>query len=154
MTKYFFLVAILFASVVSCQMTDSKPPEKKSCGKDSTDVNPNGSSELSFLMRSMHDYLVVVKTDVMMKKLRPEFPQEFLAIYTATPTDSFTKNEHFNELADAYVHAFNIFRSSTEKDVVENYNNIISACISCHRQHCPGPIMKIKKLLITETVVK
>ncbi len=116
-------------------------------------MNPNGSSELSLLMRKMYDHAAAARKNVLAKKLGNNFPKEFLSIYTAKPTDSTTKNPSFDPFATGYLQSLNEFKGSTQADLVENYNNLVNACISCHSQHCPGPVSKMKKLLI-ETAQK
>lgn len=152
MTKPFFIFAFIFLVVASNWFYSNKPAETKCSASDSTDINPNGSSELSKLMRKMYDHAAGERQLVLAKKMPDVFPQEFLNIHTATPTDSLTKNEHFDKLADMYLLSLTNFNSSAENNLVVNYNNVVSACITCHNEHCPGPIVKIKKLLIAEAV--
>jgi hypothetical protein len=144
---------LIFSTVILCsQLTQSVPACLPAMVSDTTDVNPNGSSELSILMRKMYDHAAAARVQVTSGKLLNTFPREFLSIYTAAPTDSFTKNNTFNPFADAYLLSLNQLTSSGKENLVENYNGLVTACITCHSQHCPGPVPKMKKLLIPEVV--
>ena len=150
MNKLFIIASVFLLMVLSSQLTESEPASISIC-KDSVDVNPNGSSELSILMRKMYDHAAAARKDVKAKKIKRTYPAEFAKIYTATPTDSLTKNEHFNTFADIYMRSLKSFKSSDAGNLVDNYNGIVSACVACHSQHCPGPLFKIKLLMITES---
>src|SRR4029077_19318991 len=100
-------------------------PSSIAISKDSVDVNPNGSSELSLLMRKMYDHAAAARKDVKAKKIKRTYPAEFAKIYTATPTDSLTKNEHYNTFADLYIQSLKNFKSSTTGNLVDNYNGIV-----------------------------
>ncbi len=145
-------IIFIFSVVVLSSAFSMREPSGNALCKDSLDVNPNGSSELSLLMRKMYDHAAEVRKGALEKKVQQDFPNEFLSIYTAKPTDVLTKNASFDPFADGYLYALNNYRSSTGDNVVLNYNNLVTSCINCHTQHCPGPISKIKKLLITEPV--
>jgi hypothetical protein len=150
MNKLFIIVPVFLLIVLTSQLSESESLST-AIVKDSVDVNPNGSSELSILMRKMYDHAAAARKDVKAKKIRRTFPAEFSKIYTATPTDSLTKNEHFNTFADIYLKSLNSFKASNATNLVDNYNGIVSACVACHSQHCPGPLFKIKLLMISKT---
>jgi len=149
MTKLIVTSCIVLLVMLSAELTVSEPLQAVQC-KTPTDMNPNGSSELSLMMRRMYDHAAAARVDVMAKKIKRTFPKEFLNIYTATPTDSTTKNASFNPFADGYLAALNKFTASVPGDLVFNYNNLVTSCINCHSQHCPGPVSKIRKLLIRQ----
>jgi hypothetical protein len=150
MNKLLFLFPVFLIVFLSSQLIQSEPVFIVAV-KDSTDINPNGSSELSKLMRRMYDHAAAARKDVKAQKIKRTYPAEFSKIYTATPTDSLTKNEHFNAFADLYIESLNKFKASTTVNLTDNYNSIVSACVACHTQHCPGPLFKIKLLTISES---
>src|SRR5436853_81161 len=143
MNKLFIIIPVFLLVVLSSRYTESEPVSLPVC-KDSVDVNPNGSSELSLLMRKMYDHAAAARKDVKAKKIKRTYPTEFFKIYTAKPTDSETKNEHFNTFANIYIQALKSFKTSNADNLTDNYNGIVSACVACHSQHCPGPLFKIK----------
>lgn len=111
-------------------------------------VNPNGDSELAVLMREMMSSASNLREMVKQGKLPEKFPEEFLKIHTAKPTDSDTKKASFEGFADNYISNLHALYASPQEDLGKNYNAVINACASCHSQHCPGPLKAINKLKI------
>ncbi len=132
----------------ACQLVDGDASKKYTAGTDTTDLNPNGSSELSFLMREMYNHALSSRNLALEEKKNEEFPEAFNKIHTAVPTDRFTKNEHFDSFADVYLNSVKSYAATDEANLKLNYNNMVSSCLACHASHCPGPIPKIKKLLL------
>ncbi|MBS1764729.1 MAG: hypothetical protein JSS90_07180 [Bacteroidetes bacterium] len=116
---------------------------------DTTDINPNKSSELSLLMRKMYDHAAEARKAIASDKT-VSYPKTFLNINTAVPTDDHTKNEYFETFADLYLQSLDTYEKSGAENRVKSYNNIVNACLACHSSHCPGPVPKIKKLIITD----
>lgn len=78
--------------------------EAKVCKNDSAPVNPNGDSELSVLMRKMMVNAKALRASVVKDEVPTSvFPEEFLTIHTAKPTDSDTKKESFEGFAKSYL---------------------------------------------------
>lgn len=152
--KFLFLsLAALIVFTIQC----SSPEEKKSseASVDSTSckkkpVNPNGDSELALLMRDMKKLCDTLKEQVLAGELKGSFPERFLKIHTATPTDADTKHESFDSYARNYIYSMQELYKSPKPDLKKKYNATIDACLSCHSDHCPGPIPTIGKLKITE----
>lgn len=111
------------------------------------DNNPNGSSELSLLMRSMEKQLSDAKAAVLQGTYKGVYPSSFDKIYTAKPTDANTKTENFDVFAGVYINADKAF---TANPSIDTYNNVVNTCLACHSQHCPGPVGRIKKLKIVQ----
>lgn len=141
------LSIVLYLSSWQCVEGDPGP---KALAKtsDTTDLNPNGSSELSRLMREMLDHASAARKLAIENRKNSVYPVSFDNIYSAEPTDKYTKNEFFDSFADAYLKAVKNYSSSGDENIKENYNNIVNSCLACHSTHCPGPIVKIKKLLL------
>lgn len=118
-----------------------------SCSKS---LNPNGDSELAVLMREMMSSSQNLKEMVRQGNLPEKFPEAFMKIHTAKPTDSDTKKESFDAFATNYISNLQALYASPKEDLTKNYNAVITACVSCHQQHCPGPIKAINKLKIGE----
>lgn len=112
------------------------------------DVNPNGSSELSLLMRKMEKQLVDARADVIKGTYKGTYPKEFDKLKTAQPTDSSTKTENFDIFADMYTSSVKLFVAA-KTNQVQAYDNVVNSCLACHSQHCPGPVGRIRKLKIT-----
>jgi cytochrome c556 len=144
------LMFVLF--VANCtNNTDKKMAEQAkadslaNCVKE---VNPNGDSELSVLMREMMSSASNMREMVKKGDLPAKFPEEFLKIHTAKPTDSETKKASFEGFAENYISNLQVLYNSPKEDLTKNYNAVVNACASCHSQHCPGPLKAINKLKI------
>lgn len=145
-TLIIFLLISLYLG--SWQIVDGGPAEHSIAISDSSDLNPNGSSELSLLMRDMYDHAFAARKLTLEEKKDEVIPDKFKKIHTATPTDSETKNSFYETFADVYLNAVKTYSSSANADIKTNYNNLVNTCLACHSTHCPGPIPKIRKLLI------
>jgi cytochrome c556 len=144
----FLLVAVLGLSQCSNSEKQSgkNTAEGSSCAK--KPLNPNGDSELALLMRNMMNSSQSLKEKIKQGTLPEKFPEEFLKIHTAQPTDSQTKKESFDGFATNYISNLEILYHSPKEELTKNYNAVISSCVSCHSEHCPGPINAINKLKI------
>lgn len=142
----------LSAGLVQCS---GNKTEEKSMAKDSSSsctkpVNPNGDSELALLMRNMLQSAKSMKELVKEGKMPEKFPEEFLKIHTAKPTDSETKKASFDGFASNYINNLQTFYASPKEELTKNYNAVVNACVSCHLEHCPGPLTAINKLKIEQ----
>ena len=140
-----FVCIVLF--LVQCKQSGDKKEAAEKCTS-SKPVNPNGDSELSLLMRNMVHSSESLKELIKQGKLPDKFPEEFLKIHTAKPTDSNTKKASFDGFANNYINNLQALFKSPKQELTANYNAVISACVSCHTEHCPGPLKAIKKLSI------
>ncbi len=111
-------------------------------------VNPNGDSELSVLMRTMLHSSESMKELIKKGDLPKEFPEAFLKIHSAKPTDSETKKASFDGFANNYIDNLHALYNSPKADLTKHYNALITACANCHTDHCPGPLKAINKLKI------
>jgi hypothetical protein len=139
----FIVFCILSFGSNTCFLPLSLPVAKA----DTTDINPNGSSELSLLMREMYNHLAEARKGLEIKK-QVSYPKSFLTLTTAQATDEHTKNEYYNTFADLYLQSLENYSKSTNENRAKNYNSMVNACLACHSSHCPGPVPKIKKLLL------
>ncbi|MGE0637126.1 MAG: hypothetical protein AB7G44_11790 [Bacteroidia bacterium] len=133
-----FLAVSVSLVLFQCKNSSDKP------------LNPNGDSELALLMRMMNDSTASVKELVEQGKLPEKFPEAFLKIHTAKPTDPTVKTEEFETFADSYVEGLKQLYQSSPSELQTNYNSLVQRCINCHQSVCPGPIKAIKKLKIEE----
>lgn len=123
--------------------------ETKVCKNDSAPINPNGDSELSLLMRKMLANAKTLKESTIKEEIPTSvFPEEFLSIHTAKPTDSETKKESFDGFAKNYINSLRKMYSGSKTELKNNFNTVVMACVSCHNDHCPGPLSAIYKLEI------
>jgi cytochrome c556 len=150
-TRILSLLFIVLVALIRCTGTEQKnadtsdQKDSASCAKP---LNPNGDSELSVLMREMLHSSESLKEMIKKGEVPRTFPQEFLKIHTAAPTDAETKKASFEGYASAYVMSLQELYKSPKDDLGKNYNAVISSCVSCHQEHCPGPLKAINKLKI------
>ncbi len=151
----FFVSGILFLFVFFANCSYSAKQEEKAvadsanCEKPKP-LNPNGDSELALLMRKMMHASESMKEMVLQGNVPKEFPEEFMNIHTAKPTDSETKKASFDGFAGSYISNVKTFVNSPKEELTKNYNAMITACVNCHSEHCPGPLKAINKLKISE----
>lgn len=144
-----FLIVVLMADCSGDQNKNkTEATQKDSVASCKKPLNPNGDSELALLMRDMMSSASNLREMVKQGNLPKEFPEAFLKIHTAKPTDSDTKKASFNAFADNYISNLHLLYNSPKEDLTKNYNAVVNACASCHSQHCPGPLKAINKLKI------
>lgn len=114
---------------------------------DTSQRNPNGSSELALLMREMQSYTHRAKAHLNTDTVPETYPQAFDKLHSATVTPGISKNEFFNTFADVYLKSVKDYSGSSAGNRTETYNAMVSACLSCHAEHCPGPVPVIKKMM-------
>jgi hypothetical protein len=115
---------------------------------DTTVNNPNGSSELALLMRDMQKYTNEARIAVQENKAPAPYPKSFDKIRTAKATPGTHKNEYYDSFSDLYINSVKSYVASPPADRITAYNNMVSGCMACHSQHCPGPMPVIKKMIL------
>ena len=106
-------------------------------------------SEMSLHMRDMYNVNEEIKSIILSGELPEEFPIGFLKFQEAKLSDFKQRSESFEAYASLFIEKQKfIFDSISEIPLEQRYNDAISLCISGHNSECPGPIPRIKKLLI------
>lgn len=106
-------------------------------------------SEMALLMQEMYTINERIKQDILEGKTPEKFPEEFLKIHTAELSEFKARNETFETFSKMFLEKEqDVFKSLSNDDAKEHYNQAINLCISCHQTECTGPIPRIKKLLI------
>lgn len=148
MRKFLPLVLISLIAFVSCN--NNAPKEKKDsvAACKTGDLNPNGDSELSLLMRELAAFSDSVKQDLLNNREPRPHPENLTTILTARKTDENIDRSVYDPLARTYITGVTYFYASKPEDRVENYNSMVNNCIACHQSFCGGPIKRIQKLLI------
>lgn len=150
-----FLSAICFVLIFAKCGESSKTEKENSAQNDiatckKKPVNPNGDSELALLMREMLLSANNMKALIVAGNFSEKFPDIFLKIHTAKPTDADTKHESYDAFATNYIDNLQLLCKSPKTETVKNYNAVINSCLNCHNEHCPGPIKTIEKLFIKQ----
>lgn len=103
---------------------------------------PNHSSELAIAMRAMDDELVSL-----LARHAEEYAWDGAALTPMDltqlmPTDSSMLVEGYTAFAMAFGKHIEAFNAAPGPDT---YSDVVSGCLSCHMQACPGPIERINK---------
>lgn len=119
-----------------------------SCSEEKKQLNPNGDSELALLMREMFEDGERVRAQV--SNGQPVSIQvDFEKILTAKATDpAKMQGPDFPHFATAYVEAMKALKDSPAAEAPERYRAMVATCMNCHENSCPGPMVRIKKLMI------
>lgn len=149
MKKWLLLLPVIgFLAIASCSEENEDAVQTQE--EKPVDTNPNGSSELALLMRQMFDEGMEMKEAVMEGK-RVESNLPYHNIITATPTEErFKSDPDFPVFAEAYIEAMQNLEEASPEEARLHYSTMITTCMSCHQDMCPGPIVKIEKLYLEE----
>jgi len=108
---------------------------------------PNNDSELTLLMREMFDYYENLKLDIEKGEI-PEKIREFKEIHGAVATEpSKSESPLYKAMSTAYLESAKRLQDSNA-DMPKVFNFMVDNCMNCHKQMCPGPMVKIKKLYL------
>lgn len=129
----------LFFSILSFVYILSCSDVKKSQSND---------SEMTLLMREMYDEGMKIKKQIL-KGEKPEVSIRVQEMRTAKSTDpEVAKSEMFNIFAKSYLAATEALASAEPENVETAYGIMVMSCMNCHKQLCPGPMVKIQKLYL------
>lgn len=141
--KRSFSVLVIFFSILAC----NEVRDARNFRSPDEIVNPNGDSELALVMREIHFEAnrigreIEEGEEVDLEKLKTLAAQ----LSTAEPTDPNETDENYYLFANKLEQKVEALESD---EIVVKYNEFVNTCIACHRNTCPGPIGKIRKLRI------
>ena len=112
------------------------------------DVAP--PSELALLMRHMAIHADSVKKGLARgDKELPPFPDGVKTMLTTTPTQGMHIDPiTFPTFGKDYQDKVAALYKAARKDRTMAYNALVQSCANCHGTHCPGPLMRIKKMYV------
>lgn len=142
MKKNLIAIGLIAIAFISC----NNEPNKDSC---SNDVNPNGSSELSLIMRKMAAHLADNRDAIKAGKGIIEAPKEIDNLLTAKKTDESIDKTIFDGYAKLYQQRIiELAETANAPDSIKikAHNNLVSTCRDCHSNFCPGPMKVINQL--------
>lgn len=120
--------------------------DEKTCA--TQPLNPNGDSELAVLMRQMFDEGVRVKEQIQNGQA-VDVQVDFEKILTAKATDpEKMQTAEFPGFATAYVEAMRALKAAKPEEAEALYSTMVTTCMNCHHNTCPGPVVRIKKLIL------
>ena len=108
---------------------------------------------LANLMLRMHGDALVWKGAIELGEFSAEFPVDYNGIYTLEATDSSVRTDVFEEKAGRYLQSVEaLCLESNTPQHLEKFNLMIVSCVDCHQIFCQGPIVKIEKLYLEESL--
>jgi hypothetical protein len=148
MKKSFFLLTFLSVFIIFNACKNEKQEEKVETSSNTNSLNPNGDSELAILMRTMHDFSKQAKTALENGAEIPTYPAQLKNMNQAKPTEGMIDNPIvFQGFSSHYLSVLDsIYLDGVSQKL--QYNQMVTACITCHNEYCQGPIPAIKKLYI------
>ena len=108
---------------------------------------------LANLMLRMHGDALAWKGAIELGEFSAKFPVDYYGIFTVEATDSSIRTDIFAEKANRYlqsVEALCLVSEPTQH--LEKFNLMIVSCLDCHQIFCQGPIDKIKKMYLDESL--
>lgn len=118
------------------------------CSKEG-DLNPNGSSELSIIMRKMAAHLAENRDALKAGKGIVAAPKEIDNLLTAKKTDEEIDKTIYDGYAKLYqqrIIELNETVDASDSLKIKAHNNLVSTCRDCHSNFCPGPMVVINQL--------
>ncbi|MCE2815871.1 MAG: hypothetical protein LW601_01650 [Cryomorphaceae bacterium] len=150
MSKIAVAAGLLAAVLVACQQQESAPKR-----------NPRVAepSELAATMRTMTADMEELQAKAQAGTLTLADVESLRAahepIKTATPTKPEEIKESYPGFAEAYLAnldaLYDALKNQADREAqIEAFNAVIATCESCHQQHCPGPLERIRGIKVAE----
>lgn len=102
---------------------------------------------MALMMRAIYDQSKTMRADLDSGKALDSSFYRFLEFHQLEPTDSTVLVEVFYEHNEKFKAAYEALLRSSDKPA---YNAMLTACVNCHEDFCPGPIKRINKLRFAE----
>ena len=135
------LFLVVFLASIGCQSDGSGNGRA---------VNPNGDSELALLMREMFDDGMRTKAQILNGEL-PEIRSNYKHMFNAEATEpDKVASIDYELFGKAYEATVRNLLEADEAHRADAYQTMVGACLNCHQAMCPGPMVKIKKMYLSE----
>jgi hypothetical protein len=87
----------------------------------------------------------------LLKGEKPEINYDCARLHTAKATEpEKVATPLYTGYANAFEASVRTFDQEFNADRVGTYHNMVNACMNCHQEICPGPMVKIKKMYLSE----
>jgi septation ring formation regulator EzrA len=109
-------------------------------------LQQNDAKSMIQVMYQMEREAKALRKLIMEKQIVPARVDSIMDMRYSTPTDPDEITEGFRIMAEENLkRRAMIFTAGNAKSV---FNKYVKSCITCHQQHCPGPIRRISNLYI------
>ncbi|MDQ3100642.1 MAG: hypothetical protein M3R08_04590 [Bacteroidota bacterium] len=106
-------------------------------------------SELALLMRLMAVHADSVKAAIQKGNDLPPYPKDISTLFTATPTEGMHIDPiTYPTFGNDYIAKVDMLYAGSMQERSKLYNGLVQGCANCHTTHCPGPMMRIKKMYV------
>lgn len=106
-------------------------------------------SELALLMRTLAVHADSVKATLGKDGSLPPYPSVAANLNTAIPTEGMHIDPiTYPTFANDYLNKLDLLYKAKKKERASAYNALVLGCANCHTTHCPGPMMRIKKMYV------
>jgi cytochrome c553 len=144
------LLPVAVAAIVGCfaAQGELRPSPSPLATPGSQDLKP--ASELALLMRAMSVHADSVKAALRRGDRRlPPAPAGIDRLMDATPTDGMHIDPiTFPTFGKDYQDKVDALYKAARKDRTQAYNALVQSCANCHGSHCPGPLMRIRRMYL------
>lgn len=111
--------------------------------------DPEDASELALLMRAMAAHVDSVKASLNKGKGLPPRPEGVEELFTATPTEGMHIDPiTYPTFGKDYLAKLDMLYAGNTEEQPRLYNALVQSCANCHGTHCPGPLMRIRKMYV------
>lgn len=105
------------------------------------------ASELALLMRAIAAHADSVKAALAQGRELPPYPEVARKLMTATPTEGMEIDPiTYPTFGRDYLLKLDNLYAVPAEERPQAYNAVVQGCANCHTTHCPGPMMRIKKM--------
>lgn len=148
-TTVLSIITLLVVAIVAISARSSVNPPRMDASVLASasiqDLKP--PSELALVMRALAIHADSVKATLNTDRELPPFPTEANTLNTAEPTEGIHIDPiTYPTFAKDYLSKLDVLYTAKKKDRAMAYNALILGCATCHTTHCPGPMMRIKKM--------
>jgi cytochrome c556 len=150
MNKPLLAGVFALAALLACQQESAAPKRNPRIAE---------PSELAATMRTMTADMEALKAKAQAGTLTLADVESLRAahepIKTASPTKPEEIKESFPGFAEAYLSnldaLYDALKTQADREAqIEAFNAVIATCESCHQQHCPGPLDRIRGIKVAE----
>ncbi|HQW04286.1 MAG: hypothetical protein IPH05_13425 [Flavobacteriales bacterium] len=139
------VILVLITAVVGCFAKQADHLTEKADVVQVQELKP--PSELALMMRSMAAHADSVKARIARNADLPPNPKKFRGLLTATPTEGMHIDPiTFPTFGKDYLSKLGNLYKVKKGERTKAYNALVQSCANCHGTHCPGPLMRIKKM--------
>ncbi len=138
-------ISLLFILIMGC----FGGPTANGAPEHASPVAQDDASELALLMRAMADHVDSVKASLKRNGELPPRPTDFEALFTATPTEGMHIDPiTYPTFGKDYLAKLDLLYEGTKEERPALYNALVQSCANCHGTHCPGPLLRIRKMYV------